>query len=99
MLEQSCRRPDPSLLPIPRPGCPKCECRMMLLGTVIGPKGSESASSSAGAVVTASRMRSHGPRWLDCRRIEPPDLKRAPARALTIRSRPPVPADDRLQGA
>ena len=41
MLEQSCRRPDPSLLPIPRPGCPKCECRMMLLGTVIGPKGSE----------------------------------------------------------
>ena len=44
MLEQSYRRPDPSLLPIPRPGCPKCECRMMLLGIVIGAEGSEVCS-------------------------------------------------------
>jgi hypothetical protein len=41
MLEQPYRRPDPCLLPIPRPGCPKCECRMMLLGIVPGPEGSE----------------------------------------------------------
>ena len=41
MLEQPYRRPDPSLLPIPRPGGPKCECRMKLLGIVPGPEGSE----------------------------------------------------------
>jgi hypothetical protein len=41
MLEQSYRRPDPSLLPIPRPGCPKCEDRMMLVGITSGPGGLE----------------------------------------------------------
>ena len=34
-------RPEPCLLPIRRPGCPKCEGRMMLVGIVSGPEGLE----------------------------------------------------------
>jgi hypothetical protein len=34
-------RPEPCLLPIRRPGCPKCEGRMMLLGIGPGPEGFE----------------------------------------------------------
>ncbi len=35
------RRPEPCLLPIRRPGCPKCEGRMMLVGIAPGPEGLE----------------------------------------------------------
>jgi hypothetical protein len=34
-------RPEPCLLPIRRPGCPKCESRMMLAAIVPGPEGFE----------------------------------------------------------
>ena len=34
-------RPEPCLLPIRRPGCPKCQGRMMLLGIAPGPEGFE----------------------------------------------------------
>ena len=34
-------RPEPCLLPIRRPGCPKCEGRMILLGLAPGPEGIE----------------------------------------------------------
>ena len=34
-------RPEPCLLPIRRPGCPKCQGRMMLLGIAPGPEGIE----------------------------------------------------------
>jgi hypothetical protein len=34
-------RPEPWLLPIRRPGCPKCEDRMMLVGIAPGPEGLE----------------------------------------------------------
>lgn len=40
MLE-SYMRPEPCLLPIRRPGCPKCQGRMMLLGIGAGPEGFE----------------------------------------------------------
>jgi hypothetical protein len=40
MLE-SYTRPEPCLLPIRRPGCPKCQDRMMLLGIAPGPEGLE----------------------------------------------------------
>ena len=40
MLE-SYTRPEPCLLPIRRPGCPKCEGRMMLVGIAPGPAGLE----------------------------------------------------------
>jgi hypothetical protein len=32
-------RPDPSLLPIERPRCPKCQNRMLLARIMPGPKG------------------------------------------------------------
>ena len=38
MLE-SHTRPEPSLLPIRRPGCPKCESRMILASITPGPEG------------------------------------------------------------
>ena len=41
MMLESYTRPEPCLLPIRRPGCPKCEGRMMLLGIVPGPEGFE----------------------------------------------------------
>ena len=31
-------RPEPCLIPIRRPGCPKCERRMMLVGIAPGPE-------------------------------------------------------------
>jgi transposase-like protein len=31
-------RPEPWLIPIRRPGCPKCERRMMLVGIAPGPE-------------------------------------------------------------
>ena len=34
-------RPEPCLIPIRRPGCPKCEGRMMLVGIAPGPVGLE----------------------------------------------------------
>jgi hypothetical protein len=34
-------RPEPCLLPIRRPGCPKCEGRMMLVRIAPGPEGLE----------------------------------------------------------
>jgi hypothetical protein len=34
-------RPEPCLLPIRRPGCPKCESRMMLAAIMPGPEGFE----------------------------------------------------------
>jgi len=34
-------RPEPCLLPIRRPGCPKCESRMMLAWIMPGPEGFE----------------------------------------------------------
>jgi hypothetical protein len=34
-------RPEPWLLPIRRPGCPKCEGRMILAATAPGPEGLE----------------------------------------------------------
>ena len=34
-------RPEPWLLPIRRPGCPKCEGRMMLVAVAPGPEGLE----------------------------------------------------------
>jgi hypothetical protein len=34
-------RPEPLLLPIRRPGCPKCEARMMLAAIAPGPEGLE----------------------------------------------------------
>ena len=34
-------RPEPCLLPIRRPGCPKCEGRMMLVRITPGPEGLE----------------------------------------------------------
>ena len=40
MLE-SYTRPEPCLLPIRRPACPKCQGRMMLLGIAPGPEGLE----------------------------------------------------------
>ena len=40
MLE-SYTRPEPCLLPIRRPGCPKCAGRMMLVGIAPGPAGYE----------------------------------------------------------
>ena len=77
MLEQSYRRPDPSLLPIPRPGCPKCECRMMLLGIVIGAEGSEVCSFKCTSCGHGFMNAVAQIEWLDCRRIEAADLKRA----------------------
>ena len=34
-------RPEPCLLPVRRPGCPKCEGRMMLAVIMPGPEGLE----------------------------------------------------------
>ena len=34
-------RPEPCLLPVRRPGCPKCAGRMMLVGIAPGPAGLE----------------------------------------------------------
>ena len=35
------RKPDPELLPIQRPRCPKCQMRMMSIGIEDGPDGYE----------------------------------------------------------
>jgi hypothetical protein len=40
-MPQTYTRPDPSLIPIERPRCPKCQGRMMLARTEPGPNGSD----------------------------------------------------------
>jgi tRNA(Ile2) C34 agmatinyltransferase TiaS len=35
------RKPDPELLPIQRPRCPKCQLRMKTAGVLDGPRGFE----------------------------------------------------------
>jgi hypothetical protein len=40
-MPQTYTRPDPSLIPIERPRCPKCQGRMMLARIEPGPNGSD----------------------------------------------------------
>jgi hypothetical protein len=41
MPEKLHMRPEPCLLPVRRPGCPKCEGHMMLAAIMPGPEGFE----------------------------------------------------------
>lgn len=38
-MPEQIARPEPSLLPVRRPQCPKCESRMMLASIAPGPEG------------------------------------------------------------
>ena len=40
-MPEAYSRPEPSLLPIEQPRCPKCQSRMMLARVELGPNGSD----------------------------------------------------------
>ncbi|HBB97226.1 MAG TPA: hypothetical protein DC054_17755 [Blastocatellia bacterium] len=40
-MPEAYSRPEPSLLPIEQPRCPKCQSRMMLARIELGPNGSD----------------------------------------------------------
>ena len=70
-MPQTYTRPDPSLIPIERPRCPKCQGRMMLARIEPGPAHSDLRTfecpkcNQVHKALVEDPMKSDAGRWLD----------------------------------
>jgi hypothetical protein len=72
------KRPDPELLPISRPRCPRCQLRMLAVGVSTGPEGFEhrlfecpKCKHAEEKILASDPLRSSAAGWLNSD-LQPP---------------------------